>query len=192
MLGSWGWPVALGLICITAELAGDQGRAMLRFDRALVHDWQLWRLISGHVVHLGASHMLLNLIAFTVLKLLFEGLLRPVQWLSITALSVLGIDVGLLTLSTGVDWYVGLSGVLHGIAAGGALELARDSRLTSFALLAAIVAKLAFEQLYGPMPFSAISSGGPVVVDAHLYGAIGGAVGWAVGVLVRRRFARPV
>ena len=36
-----------------------------------------------------------------------------------------------------------------------------------------LVGKLVYEQVIGVMPYSAKSAGGPVVVDAHLYGAIG-------------------
>ena len=43
-------------------------------------------------------------------------------------------------------------------------------------LWAAVVAKLAYEQLVGPLPGSEAAAGGAVVVNAHLYGAIGGAL----------------
>jgi len=37
--------------------------------------------------------------------------------------------------------------------------------------------KLAWEQLAGPLPGSEALSGGPVVVDAHLYGTSAGLLG---------------
>jgi hypothetical protein len=48
-------------------------------------------------------------------------------------------------------------------------------------------AKLAFEQLVGPVPFTAQSVGGPVVVAAHLYGAVGALLAEAAAQLARRR-----
>ena len=53
-----------------------------------------------------------------------------------------------------------------------------------FILLLLLVAKISWEQFSGPVPGSELTSGGPVVVDAHLYGALGGVLG---GFLVRIR-----
>ena len=48
-------------------------------------------------------------------------------------------------------------------------------------------AKLIFEQVVGPVPFTAESVGGPVVVAAHLYGTIGGLLAEAAAQAARRR-----
>jgi len=47
-----------------------------------------------------------------------------------------------------------------------------------------LLAKLAYEQLYGALPGSAATAGGPVIVDAHLYGSIAGIIA-AVAILIR-------
>ena len=48
-------------------------------------------------------------------------------------------------------------------------------RETESMVLAILVAgKLVWEQLAGPLPGSESASGGAVIVDAHLYGAMGG------------------
>jgi len=41
-------------------------------------------------------------------------------------------------------------------------------------LVAFVAAKLVWEQTGGPLPGSEATSGGTVIVDAHLYGALGG------------------
>lgn len=67
---------------------------------------------------------------------------------------------------------------MHGVLAAGALAWWRSESRTLAALLSLIiVAKLAYEQSYGALPFSGSI---PVVVDAHLYGAIGGAITAAI------------
>jgi membrane associated rhomboid family serine protease len=44
-----------------------------------------------------------------------------------------------------------------------------------------VCGKLLWEQAVGPLPGSAEVAGGKVIVDAHLYGAIGGLVlGWVL------------
>jgi len=57
-------------------------------------------------------------------------------------------------------------------------------------LLVLVVGKLVWEQLTGALPGSESIAGGEVLVDAHLYGAIGGAVIGAWLVLRNRRSHR--
>ena len=84
-------------------------------------------------------------------------------------------------------WYVGLSGVLHGFVAAGALALLLRRETLGAVLGVGLAAKLIFEQIVGPVPFTAASVGGPVVVAAHLYGAIGALLAEAAAQLARRR-----
>jgi hypothetical protein len=51
-------------------------------------------------------------------------------------------------------------------------------------LCVALIAKLAYETVVGPLPGSEQSSGGTVIVAAHLYGAIAGAI--TAGVIMIR------
>lgn len=52
-----------------------------------------------------------------------------------------------------------------------------------------LAAKLGVEQLQGPLPFA--GKGVPVVVDAHLYGALGGLAAAALLLCVRHASSRP-
>jgi len=108
------------------------------------------------------------------------------QWLIVGGASVAAMDAGFWFLNPWLDWYVGLSGLLHGLLAGG-LVAALGKRDREAAVIAAfVVAKLAWEQVAGPLPGSESTAGGTVIVDAHLYGAVGGILGALVaGVTVR-------
>ena len=86
-----------------------------------------------------------------------------------------------------LSWYVGLSGVLHGLLiAGACIGLSRMPG-ESLIILAVVIGKIAYEQIAGPMPGSEVASGGPVVVNAHVYGTIAGLV---VGLPLWRRVER--
>ena len=54
-------------------------------------------------------------------------------------------------------------------------------------LLLGIGSKLIWEQLAGPIPFSESTSGGPVLVEAHLYGTIGGLLTQLIRLIGQRR-----
>ena len=59
----------------------------------------------------------------------------------------------------------------HGVMAAGTLAHLRRRDLDSWILAVILLAKLSYEQIAGSMPFAGDAS---TVVDAHLYGAIGG------------------
>jgi rhomboid family GlyGly-CTERM serine protease len=116
----------------------------------------------------------LNLAGLGLLAGLFPRSYTLLEWLGVLTASLLAIDAGLWFGDPRVEWYVGLSGVLHGVLAAGAIAWWRAESRTFAALLSLIVVgKLAYEQSRGALPFSGSL---PVVVDAHLYGAIGGAI----------------
>lgn len=172
----WWLPLTLGASSLAAELGGETVRTALRYSRPDIGAGELWRLASGHLVHLGWSHFAMNVAALLLIWLLVGRSFRPLQWLLIIAGVMAGIDAGFWFLDTQLFWYVGLSGVLHGILAGGLVGAWSSSRVEVPLLLLLLAAKLAYEQVFGAMPGSESSAGGAVVVNAHLYGALAGGV----------------
>ena len=81
---------------------------------------------------------------------------------------------GFWWLHRDLAWYVGLSGLLHGLLAAGAIRGIKELPVESVLICVLLAAKIAYEQLVGPIPGSETAAGGAVVVNAHLYGAIGG------------------
>jgi uncharacterized membrane protein len=57
-------------------------------------------------------------------------------------------------------------------------------------LLGVLAGKLAYEQFFGSLPGTSEMSGGPVVVNSHLYGAIGGVVSGLLISLIGRYTGR--
>jgi len=159
-------------VLLLPELAGDAGRLALRYDRAGLAAGQWWRLVTAHVVHLDLQHAALNSLGLVLMWALFARDYRPLQWLGIVAGSIAAIDIGLWLRDSTVGWYVGSSGALHGVMTAGTLAHLRRRDLDGWILAAFIIVKLLYEQFAGALPFS--DSGAGVVVDAHLYGALGG------------------
>lgn len=178
-LRTWIAPAALVLAAGGLELAGEWSRAWLSFDRAAIGAGEAWRLLTGHFVHLGVSHYLLNAAGLVLVWALVGQYLTTARWLFAALAVIAGIDLGFWFFATGLQWYVGLSGLLHGLLAAGILAGWRAGDRDMLALGILVAAKLAYEQFAGPLPGSEASAGGPVIVDAHLYGAVTGVVaGW--------------
>jgi len=188
-LKDWAPVLATLAICLALELGGDEWRRLGRYDRVALESGEYWRLVSAHFVHLGWAHLWPNLAALLIIGALFQDLLRGLDWVVAGLVSAAAIDTGLFLFDPGVQWYVGLSGVLHGLVAAGALEAMLRRQTIGWVLAIGLCAKLLYEQTVGAMPFSA-GVGGAVIVAAHLYGAAGASVWAAIGHFVRRRSSR--
>jgi len=128
------------------------------------------------LVHLGAGHLLEDMAGAVLLWLLFEDVLASWRTPVVVLAGSLAVGLGLLLGNPDVDWYVGISGALDTLWAAGSLALIHRRDRFGWILVAVLLAKLLYEQLLGPLPFSSVTTGGSVVVDAHLYGALAGAL----------------
>ncbi len=169
-------PVILASLSLLIALFGDAAAHALRYERAAILDGEWWRLVTGNLVHLGWPHLWLNLAGLILVWALFHRAINTRGWIIVTLISGLAVGGGLLLFDPGLGWYVGLSGALHGLFAAGVVAALFAGHRGEWLLLIVFGAKLAWEQLIGTMPGTAELAGGNVIVDAHLYGAIGGAV----------------
>jgi rhomboid family GlyGly-CTERM serine protease len=176
--------LAVAALLLLPTLGGEPALRWLRYDRAALSEWQLWRLLTAHVVHLDVRHAFLNILGLALMWALFARDYPPRYWGLIVLGAIAGIDAGLWFADSTVQWYVGSSGLLHGVMAAGTRAVLRTRRGEGWLLLAVLVGKLLYEQLAGALP---LSGHDPVVVDAHLFGALGGA---AVAVFLTPRAAR--
>ncbi len=183
----WLLPAAVLGVALFLLAGGDAVREGLRYERMAIASGEAWRLVSGHFVHLGASHFALNMAGLGLVWYLVGDALNRIQWLAVLAFSIAVIDLGFWLLNTDLQWYVGLSGVLHGLLMAGLVRSASPARRDTIVIAIIVAAKIAWEQVSGPLPGSEASSGGAVIVDAHLYGAVAGLV---AGLLARIRVAR--
>ena len=118
-----------------SALTGDTGRELLRYERPAVLHGEYWRLVTGHFVHGSAQHLLLNAVGLGLIAALFPRDYSLRGWLLILASSIATIDLGFVLLEPQLQWYVGLSGVLHGALAAGAIGWWRhESRPLALAL----------------------------------------------------------
>jgi rhomboid family GlyGly-CTERM serine protease len=180
---STGWQVPLWLAVFSAfaALGGSGAQLQLRYERTGIAEGELWRLVTGHFTHLGMTHLILNIAGLAVVWLLVGSGYSLLNWIFVIAASLAVIDLCFWFLDPGLSWYVGMSGLLHALLVAGIVSRFRDAAGESLALAAIIAVKIAWEQLAGPLPGSELSAGGPVVVNAHLYGVVAGIL--AAGVL---------
>lgn len=152
----------------------------LVLDRDAVLGGQLWRLWSGHWVHLDARHAAINLAAL-VLMALIAARMRQLRPLLVASLPMMPLVAALLLLTApDLQWYAGLSGLLHGWAAW--LLLRRGGGVATIGAVL-LAGKLIREQVAPAADASAF----PVIHAAHLIGALVGAALALPGALHARR-----
>lgn len=184
-LAYWALPLALALAALLAQTFGSL--EALRLERGLWLE-QPWRLVTGQLMHLGWAHLAMNLSGLAIIWLILARQLPAWQWWLTVLVCGVGVNLGLLAFSPTVGWYVGLSGILHGLIAAGALAGLRHQPALGLLLLG-LIAKLAWEQFTGQDPGTARLIGGTVIVESHLYGALAGAVSGGYLLLRRARSA---
>ena len=162
----------VGAVAVALQ-AGGLSRA-LAWERDALSGGQLWRFVSGHLVHLGWSHLALNLAGLALIAWIVGRAYNWRAWLFVSVVSIVVMGAGFWFLDPDLEWYVGLSGLLHGLLAAGLVAGVARREAESMVLAVLVIGKLLWEQLAGPLPGSESASGGAVIVDAHLFGTIGG------------------
>ncbi len=162
------------LVMVLIQALPVHWQQALRYERAGVGAGEVWRLLTGHFVHLGWPHLALNMAGLGLGTWLFGADRSPRQWLVATLTSALACGIGLYLFSPTVSWCVGLSGVLHGLMVVGFGGWIIAGERWAWWLMAVVVGKMAWEQLGGSMPWADSLAGGSVITEAHVWGALGG------------------
>ncbi len=181
------WTLAVGALTLILNVGfavpsfgpGTRLIEVMQFDREAIAAGEVWRVLTGNLVHWSAEHLWLDVGAFLVVGLLFERSVgRNYPWLLLASASAVGIAI--LLLRHDLSWYRGLSGVCSGqfaVALVAELRRTRDWRqiaLTGAAALV-LVLKIGYECITGQMFFGTESLGelGTPVPLAHLAGTLG-------------------
>lgn len=153
----------------------------LNWSREAIASGELWRLVTGHLVHLDLWHLIVNVLGALLLWAVFRGRLtcRDVVWVS--AAAVITINTGLWYASNLMN-YAGLSGVLHAIATAGIYRSLASRDPWGWPLVLLGVVKLTFELFGSP---AMLNETYRVAVEAHLFGVIGGLLFVIISIFVR-------
>ncbi len=182
-----------GLVAAVYLLLGPAPPGLL-FDHDRVAQGEVWRLLTGHLVHSDTAHLAWNLAALVILGSLLEWRVgcRAWSYLGLFVTAALAIDGWLWWLQPELRIYCGLSGVLNTLYAALAALLWQETRHPLFPLaILCNLAKIALEAANGGalLPTTTWSS----VPGAHVAGMAAGLIFvWVVAndISVGRRITR--
>lgn len=169
----WRRFAVLAVLLVVASLFSAPA---LEWSRAGIADGEYWRLMTGHWVHLGVNHLLLNLAGLLMIGLLFKRHPSLGWWMSYVILSPIAISAGLLLVAPEVAWYRGFSGCLHGLVVFTGLSNLRSDIRWSLIVLGFMAVKLVFENVLYPATGENPLIGGVVITQSHWLGALTGVI----------------
>lgn len=167
-------PLVVLLISFLLFALEPHSHTLFVYDRNLISQHELWRLLSANFLHTNFNHLLLNSVGLILLWALHGYYYTPARYAVIFIFCSLLTTMGMYLLVDNLMWYVGLSGTLHGLFVWGAFQDIRQKMRTGWLLMIGVWGKIVFEQLSGPSLDVAKLIDANVAIEAHLFGAIGG------------------
>lgn len=174
----------LSALIVLAALFTEQIGPVLQYQRQAILQGQLHRLLTAHLVHTNTYHTLMNLLGLILIWSIACRYISQREWWLSLFLSGLIVSIGLILFNPDIQWYRGLSGILHGLLLIAVLKAKQLSGLVKTIILFVLVLKVLLEQSQIGLWQSAELIDAAVIVDAHLYGLFGGLVSY----LILRRF----
>lgn len=168
------WLVVAAILIISAVFQSlpTDWQQLLRYERANPQEW--WRFATAQLIHLGWMHWILDMAGLVLIVAIFNQDWNFKGFIATLIISAIVVNAGLWWLSPEVAWYVGISGVLHGLLGAGVIFSYRNQALFSIMMGVLVVGKVIWEQVSHESIGTEALIGGNVLFDAHLYGLIGG------------------
>ena len=148
----------------------------LSFDRTSIAHYELWRLVSGGLVHANFSHLLLNILGLFCLLVLYDNQISVHTWCitSLTLVTIINCVLYLFWPST--EFYFGFSAALHGLFVWYSLIEWREKRVWfPLVVLLILIGKLSMDTMLTDSLSSQII-GMRVHWQSHWIGAVSGAL----------------
>ena len=168
------------LISFAIYLAEPLASEYLGYYHTGIEQFELWRLITATFCHTNFNHLAMNLIGLVVILALFIDTFKNKTLCFLIAFNSLFIGLSLFLFEPNVIWYVGFSGVLHGLFSYGVINDIRNKDKWGVILGIGLSGKIIHEQLTGAQQSTIDLIGAPVLVNAHLYGAIAGILFYSI------------
>ncbi len=166
--------ILLALLISLLWMFGETTLEALMYHQDAIANGEVWRIITGHLVHTNGWHLLLNLASLSLIGWLFSQHLSIRYWISIFTLSALMISLAYFLFAPQFQYYVGLSAVLYAVIIVGSLLDLKQQPFIATLILVVVTTRVIWQQLYGSVDDLAELIGDRVAVESHLFGIITG------------------
>jgi rhomboid family GlyGly-CTERM serine protease len=167
----------IAVICCLLQLAiffQPNLHELLAYKQIEVSHGQWYRILTSALIHTNTPHLAMNLLGLALISMLYQEQLTDIKvvlvWMGIVILS----SVSLLIFYPEIEWFVGLSGSLHGLIVWAALSQLPKHLYSNLLILFGLSIKLYMEHFYGGDPLSSQLIEARVLTEGHLTGALSG------------------
>jgi rhomboid family GlyGly-CTERM serine protease len=164
--------ITLMITSVVLYFFQTQTLPFLEFSRMAITNGEYWRLLTGNIMHTNHWHLIFNLAGLIMLTHLFHHLMSNLHFMVFSIINTSLVGMMLYSLSKTIEYYVGLSGYLHGLFVYGCLIEIYKGRTSSWLLLTGVCAKIGYETFYGASEEMSELINANVATDAHLFGAL--------------------
>lgn len=169
--------------CILLALAPDVAGALLAYDRQAIANGELWRLWTAHLVHFSFAQAVADAAVLLACGALAEQAIGSRRMAGLLLCAAPLVSAGLFALAPSMAEYRGASALATACAVLAAALLWRLGpwwRLGTAAAVTAFAARTLLEAASMPITSATLPDGVVVAWQAHLLGALAGAIAIAV------------
>lgn len=166
-------PLCFITITFILELAKPVSMQWFGFNPNDILSGEIWRLVTGQMLHTNFNHVLLNVSGIVLIWALHGEYYNTKHYISAVAVSLVLVGIGILLFGNGNN-YAGLSGILHTLLVYGAIIDIKKKEKTGWLLLSGLAGKVLYELIIGPSQYTKDLIQADVAVEAHLIGCIAG------------------
>ena len=169
-------PSLIVIVMIVLHLFPAEYTHQMVFNRDAIDSGAVWQLVTANFLHSNLNHLLLNLGGIILIWALHGQYYTVVRFVLLFV--VCGLAGTLLIYYSAIEFktYHGASGALHGLLLWGAFNDVLRKYKTGWLIVLVVTLKLLWEYISGPDPFISELIEVSVANDAHLGGAIAGAL----------------
>ena len=162
-------PLALIVIMFVLEFLKPMSMDILGLYPNLVFDGEIWRIITGQLLHTNFNHLLLNSAGIVLVWALHGEYYLANHFIKVFLSSLIAIGVCLVIFA---DYYhyAGLSAVIHTLIVYGAIKDILAKEITGWLILLGMAFKVGYENIYGASDSTIELINASVAVEAHLIG----------------------
>lgn len=175
------------IIALLIYFFEPQSGELLAYYHTGITQLEFWRLITATFCHTNFNHLIMNVIGLVVILSLFIDTYKKTSPIALILFSSVFIGVALFILEPDIIWYVGLSGVLHALFSYGVACDLQQRNKWGIGLAIGLLAKISYEQIFGAQQSTIELIDAPVLINAHLYGAIAGIIFYYLSKLFKLR-----